>query len=339
MSDYENFHDPFGLIWRMLRSGSSAARNALLREGVRQLLTPLDVMLSWREQRLINRLGTKPANHPIILVVGPPRSGTTLMYQVLSKCLDVAFPSNAASIFSRSPMLSSNWTLRWSQKGPSAFQSYYGQTAGLSDCNDGFHLWNRWLGDDRYRPVTSLSDEEAESMRRFFNAWTQLAKRPFLNKNNRNTAAITLLASHLPSVRFVVINRNPINVAQSLLLARQRIQGSKAIGWGLNAGVDPDGISPTESVCRQVVAVESQMEAQLQTVDADYVYRISYEAFCEQPRLVVDGIARRFQVKTVPQRFEALEPFSVADAQRVSALEYAEICAFFERTETPQRSV
>ena len=82
-----NFHNPVGLVYRMLRSGQRPAYSALFREGLRMLATPFDLLLSPFES---NRLaGIREDGYPLILVAGPPRSGTTLVYQVLAYCLDV----------------------------------------------------------------------------------------------------------------------------------------------------------------------------------------------------------------------------------------------------------
>lgn len=70
-------------------------------------------------------------------------------------------------------------------------------------------------------------------MKEFFDAWSTALPKPFLNKNNRNVGCAELLARLLPETRFVVVRRNPLLVAQSLVTARRQVQGDKTIGWGL----------------------------------------------------------------------------------------------------------
>ena len=49
--------------------------------------------------------------------------------------------------------------------------NFYGRTSGFAGRNDGLHIWDRWLGNDRYRPPTRLEPAAADDMRRFFGAF------------------------------------------------------------------------------------------------------------------------------------------------------------------------
>ena len=39
------------------------------------------------------------------------------------------------------------------------------KSSRLTDCNDGFHIWDRWLGDDRYQPATEPTAEQWRKLR------------------------------------------------------------------------------------------------------------------------------------------------------------------------------
>jgi hypothetical protein len=288
-----NFHNPVGLLWRMLTSGQRAAYSALVHEALRIALRPVDWMLQPVERRLLRRSAS--SERPILLVVGAPRSGTTLVYQTLARYLDVSVLTNAAAMFPRSPLCGSRLT-RWLPAwGASDFRSFYGQTSGLQGANDGFSLWNRWLGDDRYVPASQLTPEGEESMRQFFLSWHALHDRPFLNKNNRNTACLDLLSRVLPQARFIVVRRNPLLVAQSLITARQQVQGDKSVGWGLHshsADTPSDPLQYVDDVCDQIIEIERQLDEQLRHIEADRITEITYEGFCEAPQAALRTIIR-----------------------------------------------
>ena len=63
---------------------------------------PADFALSPFERRLTQSV-TVP-RHPLILVCGAPRSGTTVVYQTLVNHLPVAYFSNLTALFPRSPL-------------------------------------------------------------------------------------------------------------------------------------------------------------------------------------------------------------------------------------------
>ncbi len=279
---YGNFQNPFGLVYRMLTSGQRAAWSALFREALAIAAKPVDMVLQLQERKLLSDLQTENSQTPALLIVGPPRCGTTLIYQVLSLCLDVSFPTNLGSLFPKSPLTVN----RFAGKPRADFQNFYGQTARMSGPNDAFHLWNRWLGDDRYVTRTDLSEDKLTTMQRFFTAWADKFGKPFLNKNNRNVQCIDYLQKALPQAYFIGVFRDPVCVARSLIHARQAVQGDKKIGWGLQCQEEhchQDDFGYIQDVCDQVRKNNRDLKRQLNSMDHDRVIRIQYESFCHDP--------------------------------------------------------
>jgi hypothetical protein len=310
-----NFKNPVGLVFRMLTSGSRAAWAALLHEGLRLLARPIDLLLQGREKRLLKESGT--GNVPMILVVGAPRSGTTLVYQTLARYLDVSYVSNLTSLFPHSP-LSGTRMFRWLPQTRSAdFRNFYGQTAHLNGPNDGFCLWNRWLGKDRYVPRTELSELEQQSIQGFFQAWHRQFGKPFLNKNNRNTGCLDLLSRLFPDATFVVVRRNPVLVAQSLIKAREQVQGDKSVGWGLHSqssDTDRDRLSYVDDVCAQILQIEEQLDEQLSQIPKSRLIEFTYEGFCEDPVHALESLADRIPHASLKCDLigAELQPFAVS---------------------------
>ncbi|MBL8814992.1 MAG: sulfotransferase [Planctomyces sp.] len=330
-----NFKNPAGLLWRMLLSGKRAAYSALAHEAMRILARPLDSLLCRREQRLLGRHEDRlihPNSEtesdvpwPVILVVGAPRSGTTLVYQTLARYLDVTSFSNLTSMFPKSPLTGTH-LMRWLPGGREAdFENYYGQTAGLHGPNDGFQIWNRWLGENRYIPRTDLSVSEQRDMRKFFSAWCRRFGKPFLNKNNRNTSCLSLLSEILPNAQMVVVRRNPIYVAQSLIKARADVQGDKSVGWGLHSSdaTSSDPLSYVDDVCDQILLIEKELDEQLELISQDRIVEITYEGFCEDPHSALQFICRSIPgVKLKQNLMETeLKPFTVSSGKSLTSAE------------------
>ena len=323
-----NFTDPFGLVGRMLKSGNRAAYAALFREGLRLGAIPFDSMLGTVERR---RLAKAPVlDLPLIFIVGAPRSGTTLIYQALAAFLDVTFPTNLTAMFPKSPLTVARlqrW-IPWSERPD--FNNFYGQTTRFRGPNDAFHLWNKWLGEDRYLPAQEISDEAASDMRRFFDTWTSTIGKPFLNKNNRNAYAVKLLAQKLPNARFVVVRRNPMFVAQSLIIARENIQGDKSLAWGLQSvstTQTADSLAYVDEVCRQVIEIDIELDRQLATVSEDRVFGVTYEGFCDNPAGSIRAIAEAFDGVRLNDRLDLAElpPFQVSQELSISKEEQIRI--------------
>jgi hypothetical protein len=218
------------------------------------------------------------------------------VYQVLASCLDVSYVSNLIALFSRSPITAAKLFRPFRRRTNGDFKSFFGQTSRLSGPNDGFMIWDRWLGSNRYEPGCDLGVQEKAEMAGFFSAWTSAFTRPFLNKNNRNTVCIDVLADSLPNAWFVVVRRDLAATARSLIRAREQVQGDKRFGWGLLSDeehANDDDLGYVDDVCQQVLEIDRQVSEQLQNVDPSRVVNISYEEFCDAPAAFIDALVRR----------------------------------------------
>ena len=251
------FNDPIGLAARVLRSGPDG-RFAVLAAALGVLATPIDLLAAGAEERLYER--AESPSRPILFVCGPPRSGTTVVALTLARSLDVAFVTNLTSIFPRAPITMSRLFRADPDGGRLALRSHYGRTAGMLGWNDGLHLWDRWVGADRTAADIQIDDARGREMERFFGAYEEWSKRPLLMKNNGLLLFASEVARHLPTATFLCLRREPVYLAQSLLVARSYIHGDDAIPYGRD---DPERVhheDPVLDVCEQVRYYEKVMD-------------------------------------------------------------------------------
>ena len=162
------FANPFKLAVDLLREPNPAARSAMFMAGCGLLLTPLDLALGPFERRLYAR--AQRPTRPILLVAGPPRSGTTLVAQTLINRLDVAYPNNLTALFPRSPVLSNALLRRLVRPRPGSYNAFYGKSTGLAGANDAL-LPVGSLARRRSHPCTrALVAGSEASLPRFFGA-------------------------------------------------------------------------------------------------------------------------------------------------------------------------
>jgi len=83
-------------------------------------------------------------NYPIIFIVAPPRSGTTLIYQLLTLKFDLFYPSNLLAKFYKSPyiFLEIIQDLVLNRKD-SSFESYLGNTKGVLEPHEWGWFWEK----------------------------------------------------------------------------------------------------------------------------------------------------------------------------------------------------
>lgn len=332
---YGNFKDPFGLLKRMLASGNKAAYFTLVREGMSLLLKPIDALWQSAERRKVQN--AKPSKLPLIVILGGSRSGTTILYQTLAHYLPVSYFNNLSASFPHSPISSARFFKSWFRKKSSSkkFSNYYGSVSGFNGPNDGFHIWNRWLGEDRNAIPTDLSAEIIGEMQSFFNAWHEHMGQPFLNKNNRNSLCVDLFREAFDHIHFVEIRRNPLYVVQSLIQSREAVQGDKHIGWGLATKDSSDSgetFAYIKDICEQVKEVETTLdEARARVPAGQYTY-LSYEDLCADPGSMLTEIHQKAWPIDAPKlELEGIKPLKNTNRQKLGDEEFQAILDNLQR--------
>lgn len=286
-----HFNDPFGLAARILRSGSRDGRAALMQAGLKLGLMPLDLILSMLPGGVS---GAAAPARPIVFVTGPPRSGTTVLHQLLIRTLPVAYLTNLASLMPLSA-LRGGFALTGAMANDRVrLESFYGRTRALSGPSDGLEFWDRWLGPDRRHIPERIAPSAAAEMQGFFAALERRTGRPAVAKNNNLLGSAHLVADVLPGARFVCLTRDPLYLAQSLFKARHDIHGDTALSYGIE-GAGADALTdPAEDVWRQVRFYHSLQAAQTDRLGPDRFLTVRYETLCDDPGAVVGRIARDF---------------------------------------------
>lgn len=313
------FDRPWGVARRVIASKAPAGLFAILLAGLGVLATPVDRALV-RGERTRYRNAPAPSK-PILFVCGPARSGTTLVALSLMRALDVSYLTNLTSIFPLAPVTASRFLRAAPQQRHVPLASYYGRTAGFRAPNDGLHLWDRWLGDDRSQVTDYIGGADTEAMVSFFGAYEEWTTRPLVAKNNALDAHASLVADRLPTARFLCLTRDPVFLGQSLLIARREIHGDDGKPYGLDHPAPSPPLPLYDDIARQVVYHERLARSQQQSLGPERFQMVAYEEFCAAPRILVAKLAAEMSVTAdvdrLPERFEP------SRRMRLSAAEFA----------------
>jgi hypothetical protein len=270
-----------------------------------------------------------------VFVAGAPRSGTTLVSQVLIRYLPVSYLTNLAVIFPRSPITATKlFRLKLRNQGVKV-KSFYGRTNHLWGPNDALPIWDRWLGRDRSRIPTEIPAEAAQAMKAFFGAYEAHFGLPVVNKNNALNVSAHLVAEILPSAHFICLVREPLYLAQALLVAREVIHGDRSHPYGISDPSAEAGADPIEQVCRQALFHRNMAFRQRERLGEDRFSILSYEQFCADPASLV----RRIQEDILGGSLEDLDlgglaAFRASRSQKLPAADFADLQATLERIDT-----
>ena len=80
-------------------------------ESLESLLNSLNELLGAVENRAIESIPASVGDHPIIFIMGPHRSGTTLLMQWLASLGIIAYPTNVLSRFYSAPVIGAKFSL------------------------------------------------------------------------------------------------------------------------------------------------------------------------------------------------------------------------------------
>ena len=213
-------------------------RTSKYRKSVKQelYLKRMNSLLSGFEEQLISKFN-KP-RLPTIFIVGVPRSGSTLLGQIMAQTGAFSCISNFVARFWMAPylgMLIEQALDVQKRESQQAFHSSFGTTEGWAGPHEFGYFWSRWFEFDE---VHKLSPKEVAKINRSelckeIAALESIYKKPLFFKNLTCGLQITFLAELLEKSFFVLCRRHTLYNMQSLLLARQEIFGDKEYWWSL----------------------------------------------------------------------------------------------------------
>lgn len=278
---------------------------SIIRGGVHTALAPL-------EQRLLRQA---PAPRwPHVFVIGAPRSGTSLFYELLVARYHFAFFSNIAHRFYKTPVAASWLGRRLIRSYQPQYTSEFGHISGWSAPNEGGWIWQRWLADGPWVDEHAIAGLNTEKMRATLAAMSAMFDAPFVNKNVMHSNRIRLMDALFPGCLFIEVRRDLQDTARSIIRAQQRHKGPEpdAEDWWSVRPSNAGGKDMVERAWRQVTGVAEDIARDSTALNRDCLLRIDYEALCQNTNEVIDNVAEFLSQRgvsmilksQVPDRFE-----------------------------------
>jgi len=222
-----------------------------------------------------------PLRHPPLLVVGAPRSGSTLLYQALVQAFDVGYLTNLHCRLHGAPSLVERM---WRPQPPAAFESRFGRTSGLAAPSECGEFWYRFFRRrPQYVPLEAADPRGQRRLRAAVRALGDAAGRTVVFKNLLCTLRVAPIGSALPEARFVVVRRDLVENAVSLLAARRSVNGDERAWWSAEPPEIDElrGLSPPAQVVEQVRRIEALVERDRELLGAERFHEVRYERLCE----------------------------------------------------------
>jgi LPS sulfotransferase NodH len=259
-----------------------------------------------------------PDRFPILFIVGAPRSGTTLLNQLIATHLSVGYINNLIAAFWRAPVYGIHLSKKLiAPELPSTYDSDFGRTRYIYEPHEFGYFWSTIFG-NRSMMVQNEGQIDWERFRLILVNMTHAFGRPVVFKSPMLGFYMAAVQEWLPKACFVRVRRDPVHTAVSILKYRERFLGS-VDEWV--------SIKPREytwlkdepywkQVVGQVYYIEKAMTSQIDAIRGCNVLDISYEKLCRDPQVILDQIRALLnknggeiqQVSAPPTSFEFRVP-------------------------------
>src|SRR3972149_8906858 len=120
-----------------------------------------------------------------VFIIGIPRSGTTLLYQLITDCFDVAYLSNMTAKYYELPCILSYFLSYTRGCTPHRiYRSSYGEITGWRAPSQGWLFWARWFpSEQNYVGMGEIPDTSIREIRNSISIIEKIYNRPFVCKN------------------------------------------------------------------------------------------------------------------------------------------------------------
>ena len=260
---------------------------------LRAMLEPLQ-----KEQ---NKEFSEP-QYPALLVIGAPRSGTTLLSQILASSANFCYPTNFLSRFAYAPMIGAmiqqmlfdpkfrfRNELHDLQQAVS-FSSDLGKTDNAMDISEFYHFWRRFFPnhESHYLLEDQLKEIKLSKMLQEIASIESICKKPFFSKGKMFQYNIKYFAEKISKLIFVYIKRDPVYVMQSILLSRRKMYGNDRIWWAVKPREYAwlKDMDVYHQIAGQVLYSTRSIENELTSLPDTRKLCLTYEELCRDPRQV-----------------------------------------------------
>lgn len=313
-------------------------RRASLRRGVallNRLLAPLDRMAMARNG------GDTPAP---LFILGAPRSGTTLSYQVITQNIEVCYFTAVLGYCYGLANVYFRLTHRIVKRPRPRYTSRFGSIRGLFAPSEHANFWLQWFPEDEVSGHQTdpqrVDWERFALLRDYVASFTAITRRPLVVKNLYLGLNAGLLARIFPDARFVWVERDPLLTCQSMLLAR-RAAGRPHSWWSVK--IPRYRELQQEPMWRQIGEqwhwVSRRIGEDLERFAPGRYMRISYEELCGDPHGVLDALEhwlRPLGYRSYPER-RLPQHFPISDALKLDRAEAEGLSSYLNGLEELRR--
>jgi len=236
---------------------------------------------------------------PPLFLIGSPRSGTTLLMQLLSATGQFAIPTNLLSRFYYAPYIGAKIQRLLTDKNldyknelgdfgkQREFESQLGKTSGILSPSEFFHFWRRFLPnyDPQYLSPTEEDQIDSRGLASGIASIEAVFQKPFAAKAIILQFNLLKLYGIFNNVIFVHVRRNLLYVMQSIYQARKDFYNTLDIWWSVKPKefTELKHLDIYQQIAGQVYFTERALANGLAQIPDKNQLIVEYEEVCQSP--------------------------------------------------------
>jgi len=277
----------------------------------------------------------KSLSKPLIIIMAPMRSGTTLFMQWLASLRCFSYPTNLLSRFYYSPVLGSKIQELLTSETYSfrdelddfifndQFVSQNGKTRSALSPNEFWYFWDRFIPHRNVDDfVTDWEIENTDILRAELAGMMDVFQKPFALKGMKYCMHMEKLTRAFPEAIFVRLRRDTYDCAVSTLKARELQKGSQDSWYSIKVPDYECLLSKTveEQVITQIETINSKLDSVFGALPQSRKLEIYYEDFCESPREIYNLLSMKLKCmgESIPD-YEGIEEFEQKVYERTNS--------------------
>lgn len=239
-----------------------------------------------------------------VFIIGLPRSGTTILYQLITNHLKISYINNFVERHYKSPFIALTLSnIIRKNKKHDCFQSNFGYSTMPFGPSEAGNLFAKWFSKDiPYWDPENTPQKLKTNFYTFITAWSCINKKSIIIKNLRFGQRIKLITHLFPDALFIYIKRSDFYTLQSMYIAGEKLTESLKT-WCSNKEI----INAEDLINTNYLIIKQLRESivnDLKRHPKEKVLELNYEDICDKPLCVLDSIQEFFKKNNTDILFE-----------------------------------
>lgn len=230
---------------------------------------------------------------PSILIISPPRSGSTFLNQKLAQSGELGYVSNLMARFHAAPLVGAylqSLLISDEMKTIKDLKSIHGKTHYIFEPHEFGYFWGHYLpfsGDSHAELDPELSRERQPDLGQRLNQISDVFGKPTVLKCSIGPFVLDTLLRD-PRVLILTIKRERDALVRSILRTREARMGSVQEWWSVRPRnwLELSRLSPEDQVWAQVESIEDAINLSA-AKNSERFFHVGYQELVDTPERVV----------------------------------------------------